>query len=125
MASEVTHCLAVREIMPTPDEILSGLRKIVNTWRVLAIFWHVYFGVLAVLLLQGARPPRNVAGVVLGLPLLSVSALAWIHRNPFNGTFFAVSGIALIALSTRLSHDRVWVAPWWAATAGALLFAFG
>jgi hypothetical protein len=63
--------------------------------------------------------------VLLGLPLLSVSALAWIHRNPFNGTFFAVSGIALIALSTRLSHDRVWVAPWWAATAGALLFAFG
>jgi len=111
--------------MPTPGEILSGLREIANTWRVLAIFWHVYFGVLALLLLQGARPPRNVAGVLLGLPLLSVSALAWIHGNPFNGTFFAVSGMALIALSTRLSHDRVRVAPWWAATGGALLFAFG
>jgi hypothetical protein len=125
MASEVTHDLAVRGIMPTPDEILSGLREIANTWRVLAIFWHVYFGVLAVLLLQGVRPPRNVAGVLLGLPLLSVSALAWIHGNPFNGAFFTLSGIALIALSKRLSHDRVRVAPWWAATGGALLFAFG
>jgi len=112
--------------MPTPDEILRGLRDIANTWRILAIFWHVYFGLLAVLLLQGARPPRNVAGVLLGLPLLSVSGLAWIHGNPFNGTVFAVSGIALIALSTRrLSHDRVRVAPWWAAAGGALLFAFG
>ena len=111
--------------MPTPDEILSGLSEIANTWQVLAIFWHVYFGVLALLLLQGARPPRRVVGVLLGLPLLSVSVLAWINGNPFNGTFFAVSGIALIAISTRLSHDRVRVAPSWAATVGALLFAFG
>jgi hypothetical protein len=112
-------------MMPTPDEILSGLSEIANTWRVLAIFWHVYFGVLALLLLQGARPSRRVVGVLLGLPLLSVSVLAWINGNPFNGTFFAVSGIALIAISTRLSHDRVRVAPLWAATLGALLFAFG
>jgi hypothetical protein len=112
-------------MMPTPDEILSGLSEIANTWRVLAIFWHVYFGVLALLLLQGARPSRRFVGVLLGLPLLSVSVLAWINGNPFNGTFFAMSGIALIAISTRLSHDRVRVAPLWAATLGALLFAFG
>jgi hypothetical protein len=111
--------------MPTSDEILSGLREIANTWRVLAIFWHVYFGVLAFLLICGARPTRRITGMLLGLPLLSVSAFAWIHGNPFNGAFFAVSGIALIALSTRLSHDRVRVAPWWAATGGALLVAFG
>lgn len=111
--------------MPTPDEILSGLSEIANNWRVLGIFWHVYFGVLALLLLQGARPPRRVTGVLLGLPLLSVSVLAWITGNPFNGTFFAVSGIALVALSTRLPHDRVRVASWWPVTVGVLLFAFG
>lgn len=111
--------------MPTPDEILNGLSEIANTWRVLAIFWHVYFGILMLVLIRGARPPRRVAGVLLGLPLLSVSVLAWINGNPFNGTSFAVSGIALIALSTKLPLDRVRVAPWWTATVGALLFAFG
>jgi len=34
--------------MPTPEQVLSGLREIANTWRWLAIAWHAYLAVLVV-----------------------------------------------------------------------------
>lgn len=111
--------------MPTPEEILAGLTQIANQWRALAIAWHVYFAVLGLGLVFGLRPTKMVAGVLLGLPLLSVSALAWLQANPFNGTAFALAGITLIALSIRLPRERTWIAPAWAVIAGTLMFAFG
>jgi hypothetical protein len=111
--------------MPTPEQILRGLGQITNGWRALAVFWHAYFGVLLLLLALGARPDRRLVGGLLALPLLSVSVLAWAGSNPFNGTFFAVSGLASIAISRKLPSDRARMGPPWAVVAGALLFAFG
>jgi hypothetical protein len=121
----VVYTLFDGGVVPTTDQILSGLSQIANNWRFLAILWHVYFGVLALALVLGARPPKRLAGVLLGLPLFSVSALAWAAGNPFNGTFFALSGITSITVAARLQDGRVQVAPLWVATAGVLLFAFG
>ena len=82
--------------MPGPEQILKGLSEIANKWQMLAMVWHVYFGILAVGLIAGVRPSKRLAGILLGLPLLSVSALAWASSNPFNGTLVALAGIALI-----------------------------
>jgi hypothetical protein len=111
--------------MPAPEEILAGLRAISNSWRVLAVVWHLYFAAFALALLLGALPSNRSAGMLLGLPLLSVSILAWIFANPFNGTFFALAGAALIAISSRLPREAVRIAPLWAVVPGALMFAFG
>lgn len=111
--------------MPTTDQILAGLTSISNNWQMLAIVWHVYFAVLAGALLLGMRPPRRVTGVLLALPLFSVSALAWMAGNPFNGTLFALFGIALVVIALRLPVEEVTIAPTWLATIGVLMFVFG
>ena len=111
--------------MPTSEQILSSLRDIANQWQLLAVLWHIYFAVLAVGLLVGMRPSKRLGGFLLGLPLLSVSALAWASANPFNGILCALAGIALLAIALRLPADQVHVAPGWVVSAGVLLFLFG
>jgi len=111
--------------MPTPEQILEDLRRIANEWRSFAVLWHVYFGVFAAVLAVGFRPSRRAAGVVLGLPLFSVSALAWMTGNPFNGTLFALAGLGLIAISARMGSAPVRIGTLWSAVAGVLLFLFG
>lgn len=64
--------------MPTADQLLDGLREIAKTWKAISILWQIYFGVFAVALAIGYRPSRRLAGLLLGLPFLSVSASAWL-----------------------------------------------
>ncbi len=111
--------------MPTVDQILRSLHEIANTWKTVSIFWHVYFGAAAVALAAGIRPSRLVAGVLLGLPLLSVSAVAWLSSNPFNGAVFAVIGALFLLAAARLRPGSVQIAPAFPLISGALLFVFG
>jgi hypothetical protein len=111
--------------MPTPQEILSGLSTIANQWQILAIAWHIYFALLVGGLALGIRPSKRIAGIMLTLPLVSVSALAWLAANPFNGILFALAAIALLVIAIRLPQERIHVAPLWLLSAGALLFIFG
>jgi hypothetical protein len=111
--------------MPAPEEILASLEAISNQWWLLAIVWHGYFAVLAAGLALGVRPGKRVAGVLLALPLLSVSALAFSVANVFNGALLAVVGIALIVLALRLPDEPIQIAPPWAVAAGVAMFAFG
>lgn len=111
--------------MPTSEQILSGLHTIANQWQFIAIFWHIYFAVIAIGLLRGLRPSKRMGGILLALPLLSVSTLAWASANPFNGIVFAVVGVALIGVALRLPDERIFIAPGWAVGAGVLMFLFG
>jgi len=111
--------------MPAPEQILGGLAEITNQWRTLAIVWHVYFGALALGLILGARPSKRMAGILLGLPMFSVSVLAWAAADPFNGAFFSLAGITLIVVSSRLPGERIETAPTWVVIAGAFMFVFG
>ena len=111
--------------MPSVEQILIGLKETANTWRAVSIFWHFYFGIIIVTLLFGIRPSRRVAGLLLGLPILSVSAIAWLSANPFNGITFALTDILMLVVSARLSTDRVHISPWWVLIPGAVIFAFG
>lgn len=111
--------------MPTPEHILNSLSAISNKWQAIAVFWHVYFTVFAFVLAKGVRLPKRIAGILLALPFLSVSALAWLSGNPFSGITFALSGAALIIIATRLPVDGVRMAPWWVMITGIFMFAFG
>jgi len=111
--------------MPTVDEILSGLREVANNWKVLAIFWHVYFGAAIVALVFGRRPSKKTAGLLLALPIFSVGAIAWISANPFNGIVFALAGILIVVFSIKLRSEKAQTAPAPFLIPGALMCAFG
>lgn len=111
--------------MPTGEQILTGLTEIANTWWPVAVVWHLYFGVLAGVLLLGIRPSKRVSGILLGLPLVSVSSIAWLASNPFNGIVFAILGIIMIGISAKLPRVRVQIAPLWAVIPGIIMFIFG
>ena len=111
--------------MPTPEQILAGLHQIANQWQLLAVFWHLYFAVLLISFALGWRPSKRVVGILLGLPFLSVSVLAWMAANPFNGAVFAIVGLALLLIAVRLPDEPVRLAPMWAIGAGTLMFLFG
>ena len=111
--------------MPTVDQILDGLHAITNRWQLVAALWHVYFGVLLAVVALGRRPSRRAMGVLLAAPFFSVSALAWGSANPFNGLVFAVVGVALALVATRLPRSEVALAPQRFMIPGALTFALG
>jgi len=82
--------------MPSPEEILQGLRYIANHYKYFAVFWHLYALSAVVLLIAGSRPIKGMAGFALSLPLFSVSFSAFISENPFNASVFLVLGILLL-----------------------------
>jgi hypothetical protein len=111
--------------MPTAEQILLGLKEVANNWRPLAIFWHVYFAALVIILILGIRPSKRTAGLLLGLPLLSVSIAAWTVSNPFNGVVYAVIGLMFLYLASRLPREKVKLAAISIIIPGIILFIFG
>lgn len=111
--------------MPDADYILQGLRLITAEWLVLAVLWHVFFAAVAVALVAGWRPERRDLGLYLVLPLVSVTVLAWLHWNPFNGTVVAAIGLALLVASMLLGREQVVIGPFWMVIPGVLVLAFG
>lgn len=108
-----------------PTEILNGLTSIANDWRWLAVSWHAGLGALLLMLLAGWRPSTRVLSRLLVMPLFSVSVVAWLSGNPFNGTMFAVLAGTLALAARRFSNapgllaGSIWVAT------GVAFIAFG
>jgi len=111
--------------MPSHDEILIGLASVANEWRHIAVAWHVALAVSLLAILVGWRPSSRVAGIVLALPVLSVSAASLASGNPFNGAAFATLFLIFVWLASRLSLEpfRIGAPP--AVITGVLLVAFG
>lgn len=113
--------------MPSAIEILADLRDISNQWRSLAALWHVYFAaVLGVSLTRVRRSTSRTVGVLLTIPLFSVSLLAWMTGNPFTGLVCGILAGLLIAISLRSRATPVSIArKGWAPVGGILcLFAW-
>ncbi|TBW58601.1 hypothetical protein EZI54_04235 [Marinobacter halodurans] len=111
--------------MPAPQDILAGLQSIANDWSLLAILWHGYFAALMLGLVFGLHLKERIVGVLLAIPLFSVSALAWIHGNPFNGILFTVTGVVLLGMAVRLQGESVGISPMRFTIPGAFLIVFG
>ncbi len=111
--------------MPSAADILKTLETVSREWLGLAVAWHILLAIAIVAIVLGWRPSRNVGATLLILPLLSVSALAWLHGNPFNGIVFLSFAILLVVLGLRQPAARVTPAPGWASAVGVVLVAFG
>jgi hypothetical protein len=110
--------------MPTPNEILAGLTRIVNEAFAISIAWHVVVALSVGALLLGARPSSRAAALALSLPLLSVSAFAWHYANPFNGAVFALVAAVLAWLAIRAPNRTLALRTSWPFIAGSGLIAF-
>jgi hypothetical protein len=113
--------------MPSSDWILANLTRTANEAQAMALLWHVVAVAGGVALLRGWRPSPRVTGVLLAAPLSSVSILAFIFGNAFNGLAFAGLAGALFAVALRSSADSSasFARPLWTTVAGSALVAFG
>ena len=92
--------------MPPTGQILDSLAAIANSWRWLAIIWHVVVGILLVLICTRRISERALA-LLLASMIASVSAMAWWSANWFNGVVFAVLTSALAWHSRHLPRHQV------------------
>jgi hypothetical protein len=107
--------------VPSPDALLIELSTIAIDWRWLAMAWHLAFAGLFCALCTGWRPRAPGVGYVLVAPLLSVSLVAWLSGNPFNGTMFALLAAALLWSLASFSHSSMTFMPSaWLAAGGAV-----
>jgi hypothetical protein len=111
--------------MPTSTEILEGLASIANDMFVLAIAWHVVVALAAIGIILGWRPSKKIGASLLAIPLLSVGILAWIYKNPFNGTVFVLFAITLAIIGLRMPNEKTQKAPVWSLIFGILMILFG
>lgn len=111
--------------MPDVMRILLGLKILSRQFFPLAVIWHILFLIGIIALVAGWRPTRRQAGVVLTLPILSVSVLALITANIFNGLLFAVLFLVLVTLSARMPEEKVTTGWNIFALSGAIMIALG
>lgn len=111
--------------MPTTGQILGGLTAVARDYWPLAVFWHLAITGFAAALLSGRRPSRRLTAFLLGLPLLSVSIVAWASASPFNGIVFAAVGLLVLSLAFRLPADHVRIASAPTLVPGILLCGLG
>lgn len=107
------------------DEILIGLASVANEWRPVAVAWHVALAVSLLAILVGWRPSTRVAGYLLALPVLSVSAAAVASGNPFNGVAFVTLALIFVSVASRLSIEPVRIGAPHLVITGALLVVLG
>jgi hypothetical protein len=113
--------------MPSSEWILANLTRIANEAQAIAMLWHVVVVAVGLALLRGWRPSPRVAGILMAAPLSSVSILAFLFGNPFNGLVFAGLAVALFVVALRapaVSEERPERPPW-SKVAGSALVAFG
>lgn len=105
--------------------MLHGLRLIANQAAWFSNVWHVVVVVSVAALLAGFRPGRRTAAASLSVPLASVSIVAVVFENAFNGATFAVLAVVLAGLAFDASRASVALGARWAVALGGLLIAFG
>ncbi len=110
--------------MPTTEELLASLKEIANQQLAVAITWHFVALVGITALALGWHPKRRTAGLLLALPLVSVSVLAWAAHNGFNGTVFAVLALLLGFVALREPDTRC-IPKMWLRYAGFPVLVFG
>ena len=111
--------------MPSPNALLTALAAVANDWRWLASAWHLLFATMFFALVAGWRPRAHLLGRVLVGPVVSVSFVAWVSGNPFNGTMFGVVAAALVWSVASFGNTSVTLVPSTSVAVGGVIAAFG
>ena len=109
--------------MPTAPEILAALESIAHRGILIAGVWHVVIGAWVVAASQSWRPSPRLGGVLLVLPLVSVSITSWVFGQVFDAVMFTLLAgvLAVIAARSSLAEVRRQT---WTSGFGALLLMF-
>jgi hypothetical protein len=89
------------------EDIIAGLQAIVNNNVLIATLWHIAIYGLIISLLFNWNPSGKLMAILFCLPVISVSVLAWLSGNPFNGTLFAVLAVLLIIFGLKASSQTI------------------
>ncbi len=111
--------------MPSPEQILAGLKTIANSWTILAIIWHVFFGAIIIAVILGKMPKKRQTGFMLILSYISVTVAAWRFGNPFNGVVFGLITVVAIVIGVKMQCRRAELSPLGFRLAGAAMILFG
>ena len=111
--------------MPSPQQILQGLEMIAGRMAWLAVIWHIVLVIIPVAIAVGWRPSNRLFGAAISLPVLSVSIMAWIFGNPFNGAVFLVFFVLLTIFALRQNRGLITIASSWRLISGIILLIFG
>ena len=111
--------------MPPPAAILTQLSAAANDWRALSVVWHLVFGALGAAVFFGWRPGVRQFASLLIASFLSVSVVAWLSGNPFNGTMFAVLALLLAGGARRLPETPIRFVSPRLSVPGALVVLYG
>ncbi len=93
--------------MPTPEEILNGLTLASNKFVFLSIAWHIIVLLFIALLIAGKRPSSKAIALGLIALFLSVSIVAMLVSNPFNGAMFMLASVWFIYISWKMPEENV------------------
>src|SRR5215470_4300159 len=110
--------------MPSSEQILAGLTAVSHRALPVAVAWHLVVLAAMVAWLAGVRPSKRLTGVLLAMPLLSVSVSAFVSSNPFNGAVFAAASVALVLSSLRFARDPIEIGSDWSSALGSAMIAF-
>jgi hypothetical protein len=91
---------------PAADAVLEGLKRIARETTPLAILWHVLLAGVLLALSFGYRPTCRLAGLVLTLPIASVSVVAWRYTHVFNALVLGAGALALAVSACSLPTSR-------------------
>jgi len=92
--------------MPTTEQILQGLTFAAHRFEFLAIFWHIVFLLLLVMIAAGRKPNDRAIAMILVLPLTTVALVAFRTQNPFNGIVFALASLLMYFLGWQVPATR-------------------
>jgi hypothetical protein len=106
------------------EEIVAGLQTIVNNNVLIATLWHIAIYGLIISLLFHWNPSNKLMAILLCLPVVSVSILAWYSGNPFNGSLFAILAILIIIFGLKATSHPITVSQVTFLVIGILMIAF-
>jgi hypothetical protein len=107
------------------EDIIAGLQSIVDEYSIFALVWHLFFYLLITALILNWAPSNKLFGLLICLPLISVSIFAWFTGNPFNGTVFSIATILLIILGLKANGQPIHCSQLPFIIAGILMITFG
>jgi hypothetical protein len=85
----------------------------------------VIFIALIIALLARWQPSYRLLGTMMLLPLLSVSAFAWITGNPFNGLLFSAAALLVMFFGLKAPDQTIVMSRLPFAVAGIVMIIFG